>query len=125
MSRRIDLNVDVGEGFAFDRDLLDLATSANVCAGGHAGSEALTMDTVELCRSRNVRVGVHPGYPDRATMGRRSMRVEEHHEFLGSVFHQVKRFVGLARPSYLKPHGAFYNDTAVVLPGGWDQEEGR
>ncbi|HVL39305.1 MAG TPA: 5-oxoprolinase subunit PxpA [Fimbriimonadaceae bacterium] len=112
--------MDIGEGFAHDEDLLEFATSANICCGAHAGSHELTGQTVELCRRKGVRIGAHPGYPDRPHMGRRSMQVEEHRAYLDSIFRQMRDFVSLARPAYIKPHGAFYNDTAVLLPEGWD-----
>ena len=73
--RKIDLNVDIGEGFPHDRELLAFASSANVCCGTHAGSRELTIETVELCREHGLRVGAHPGYPDRASMGRQSIEV--------------------------------------------------
>ena len=117
--KTIDLNVDIGEGFPFDRDLLKFASSANVCCGVHAGSEELTVATVDLCLRERVRVGAHPGYPDRENMGRKPMEVGQERAYLGSVFDQVKWFTAFAQPAYLKPHGAFYNDTAVVLPENW------
>lgn len=126
--RRIDLNVDVGEGFGFDRDLFEFATSANICCGVHAGSAELTRETVAYCRERGIRFGAHPGYPDRANMGRQSITDETTRAWLDSIFRQVMDFVHLARPAYLKPHGAFYNDTAQPLPEGWDRAvtvEGR
>jgi UPF0271 protein len=122
---KIDLNVDIGEGFPFDEQLLDYASSANICCGAHAGSLALTEATIELCRSKNVRIGVHPGYPDRASMGRRDMEVSEHSEYLRSLFDQVTQFLGLCRPAYLKPHGAFYNQTAQILPKSWIPTDDR
>lgn len=123
--RRIDLNVDIGEGFPNDAALLEFATSANVCCGEHAGSWELTQSTVELCRSKGVRIGVHPGYPDREAMGRRPMEITEHSAYLKSVFGQVERFVKLVRPDYLKPHGAFYNQTAQILPPTWVATDDR
>jgi 5-oxoprolinase (ATP-hydrolysing) subunit A len=117
--RTVDLNVDIGEGFPFDRDLLRFASSANVCCGIHAGSEELTAATVDLCRKGRVRIGAHPGYPDRANMGRVSMDKSQEREYLKSLFDQVEWFVSFAKPEYIKPHGAFYNDTAVVLPANW------
>ncbi|HTQ10358.1 MAG TPA: 5-oxoprolinase subunit PxpA [Fimbriimonadaceae bacterium] len=123
--RRIDLNVDIGEGFPHDEALLEFATSANVGCGEHAGSWDLTGATVELCKSKGVRVGVHPGYPDRLSMGRRPMEVEEHSEFLKSLFDQVARFAQLVRPDYLKPHGAFYNQTGQLLPPTWAPADDR
>lgn len=120
MSRSIDLNVDLGEGFPFDAELLRYATSANICCGAHAGSFDLSLETVEICRLHQVRIGAHPGYPDRGSMGRKPMAADETREYLNSIFEQTKRFVQAASPAYIKPHGAFYNDTAIVLPNGWN-----
>jgi UPF0271 protein len=124
-NRRIDLNVDIGEGFPHDEALLEFATSANVCCGEHAGSWLLTQATVELCRTRGVRIGAHPGYPDREHMGRRPMDIGEHSTYLRSIFDQVARFAKLVRPDYIKPHGAFYNQTAQVLPPSWVPTDDR
>lgn len=117
--KTIDLNVDIGEGFPFDRDLLSFASSANICCGAHAGSHDLTRETVDLCLQQRVRIGVHPGYPDRESMGRISLKSGQEREYLKSIFDQVTQFIGVAKPSYLKPHGAFYGDTAIVLPDNW------
>ena len=38
--RSIDMNADLGEGFANDRALLDLVTSASICCGAHAGARS-------------------------------------------------------------------------------------
>lgn len=117
--RQIDLNVDIGEGFPFDLALLEFASSANVCCGEHAGSWDLTLETVARCREAGVRVGAHPGYPDRASMGRRSMPSECVRDWLQSIHAQIERFARECEPSYVKPHGALYNDTAVLLPLDW------
>lgn len=122
--KRIDLNVDIGEGYAFDDDLLRFATSANICCGEHAGSRELTLKTVESCRKNGIRIGAHPGYPDRDTMGRRSMTLDQHRAYLDSIFSQVRWFAGVAKPAYIKPHGAFYTDTAAPMPTTWEPYEG-
>lgn len=123
MARRVDLNVDIGEGFPHDEALLEIATSANICCGVHAGSAELTRHTIDLCRSRRVRFGAHPGYPDRASMGRSPIATGQERLYLQSIFDQVMDFAQIARAEYIKPHGAFYNDTAVLLPEGWDRAE--
>lgn len=123
MTKKIDLNVDIGEGFPYDEALLRFATSANVCCGVHAGSEDLTAETIALCRSQGVRLGAHPGYPDRESMGRVPIDEQHQKEYLDSIFSQLRRFAQYARPAYIKPHGAFYNDTAVLLADGWDLDE--
>ena len=122
MAKRIDLNVDIGEGFPFDRELLRFATSANVGLGEHAGSREITAETVALCREAGVRVGAHPGYPHRPSMGRDPIPPGAQKAYLDSIFVQTQWFVAVHGADYLKPHGAFYNDTAVVLPEGWRTE---
>jgi UPF0271 protein len=118
--KRIDINVDIGEGFAFDSDLLRFATSANICCGVHAGSEQITLTALALCEEKGIRVGVHPGYPDRASMGRDGVSVEVERRYLTSIFDQVKWFASVTQPAYLKPHGGFYQDTAQLLPPDWE-----
>jgi len=106
---KIDINVDIGEGFPYDEDLLDFATSANVCCGEHAGSWELTKETIFLCDRKGVRVGIHPGFPDRENMGRVAPLQDEVAQYANSIFEQVIRFreyTSVAR--YLKPHGAWY-----------------
>jgi len=117
--KTIDLNVDIGEGFPFDRELLSFASSANICCGIHAGSPEITQETIELCLQQRVRIGAHPGYPDREAMGRVPMKAGQEREYLRSIFDQVTRFVECTKPAYLKPHGAFYGDTGFVLPDNW------
>lgn len=108
--KKVDINVDIGEGFPFDEDLLDFATSANVCCGEHAGSWELTKDTIFLCERKGVRIGMHPGFPDRESMGRELPEADAIAQYANSIFEQVIRFreyTDAAR--YMKPHGAWYN----------------
>lgn len=120
MNRRIDINVDIGEGFGFDRDLLQIATSANIACGVHAGSLETTMEAVELCLERGVRVGVHPGYPDRQSMGRAAIPEGMQVAYLDSIRTQIEDFLRRTAAAYVKPHGAFYNDLARPLSLLWD-----
>jgi len=119
----VDLNVDIAEGFPHDRALLDFATSASICCGVHAGSEELTAETIAICRSLGIRFGIHPGYPDRESMGRMSIDEGNQKLYLDSVFNQLRRFMQYDKPAYIKPHGAFYNDTAIPLTEDWDLDE--
>lgn len=109
--KRIDLNVDIGEGFPFDADLLIFATSASICCGEHAGSWDLTQETIGLSLESGVRIGMHPGYPDRIHMGRVSMKPEQRDEFAFSVRRQIDQFFNFVPAAYLKPHGALYSDS--------------
>ena len=74
---RIDLNCDLGEGAPSDADLMPLITSANVCCGAHAGGPADSLAALRLAAAYGVRVGAHPGYPDREHFGRREMAWEK------------------------------------------------
>ena len=68
----IDLNCDMGEldDAAHEAALMAYITSANIACGGHAG-DAHTMErTARLALERGVRIGAHPGYPDRENFGR-------------------------------------------------------
>lgn len=104
---RIDLNVDIGEGFPNDEALLSFATSANICCGEHAGSWELTLATIELCRRKGVRVGMHPGYADRESMGRKAP--QEDTGLSRSILGQANEFMEAFPAAYVKPHGAWYN----------------
>ncbi|HEV8608744.1 MAG TPA: 5-oxoprolinase subunit PxpA [Thermoanaerobaculia bacterium] len=111
----VDLNADVGEGMD-DASLLPYVTSANVACGMHAG-DPVTMDqTVEMALSRGVRVGAHPGYPDRENFGRVLMEMSAD-EIENLVVYQVAALAGFVRSrggrlTHVKPHGALYHSGA-------------
>ncbi|MBI5708312.1 MAG: LamB/YcsF family protein [Armatimonadetes bacterium] len=111
--RKVDLNVDIGEGFPYDEALLEFASSANVCCGEHAGSWDLTLETIELCRRKGVRIGMHPGFPDRESMGRRMPEEDELKNWNLSLLRQIARFLVTGAAQYVKPHGAWYNLLAM------------
>jgi 5-oxoprolinase (ATP-hydrolysing) subunit A len=108
----VDLNADVGEGMD-DALLLPYVTSANVACGLHAGDPSTMDQTVELALSRGVRVGAHPGYPDRANFGRVAVEMSAD-EIEDSVVYQVAALQGFVRSrggtlTHVKPHGALYH----------------
>lgn len=109
----IDLNADLGEGAGTDADLMPLITSANISCGSHAGDADTITAAVELAKKHGVRVGAHPGYPDREHFGRREMTIPAQ-DLLGILDRQLHRLSELARQRglairYVKPHGAVYN----------------
>ncbi len=110
----IDLNADLGEGAAYDDELIRIVSSANIACGGHAGDTATMARTVQAAIANGVAVGAHPGYPDREGFGRENgfMRGDELYE---SLTEQVARLTDIAaelgaRVAHVKPHGALYND---------------
>jgi UPF0271 protein len=113
--KRIDLNVDIGEGFPFDEELMEFATSGNIGCAAHAGNWDLTIETISLCRKYGLRVGMHPGFPDRKNMGR-VIPDEWRADWAKSLLDQADRFMAVARAAYIKPHGAWYNGLAASKP---------
>jgi UPF0271 protein len=111
----VDLNADVGEGMD-DAELLPYVTSANIACGMHAGDPSTMDQTVDLALSRGVRVGAHPGYPDRANFGRVMMEMSAD-EIENLVVYQVAALAGFVRSrggrlTHVKPHGALYHSGA-------------
>jgi 5-oxoprolinase (ATP-hydrolysing) subunit A len=111
----MDLNVDAGEipeliANGVQAELLSLVDSCNIACGGHAGDEATI--TATLAQARGLRIGAHPGYPDRANFGRLSMRMESA-ELEATLETQIRSLLQLAgQLHHVKPHGALYNDAA-------------
>jgi UPF0271 protein len=109
----IDLNADVGEGFAADSELVLLVTSVNVACGFHAG-DARTMRT--LCTAAvaaGASIGAHVSYRDRDGFGRRALPIDAD-TVLAEVSEQIVALQAAAtsaggRVSYVKPHGALYH----------------
>lgn len=110
---RIDLNCDLGEGGAFDLDFLGLVNSANIGCGAHAGSAENSVAVAREARKLGVRIGAHPSIPDRPSFGRKLPNLstdEAKSDLLASLLAQCDVLKG--RFTYVKPHGALYNDSA-------------
>lgn len=113
MTRRIDLNADLGEGVTDDEALLAVVTSANVACGFHAGDGATMRAVCLRAATLGVAVGAQVSYDDRAGFGRRDLDVAPG-LLAGQVAEQVEVLAAIAvetgtRVSYVKPHGALYN----------------
>lgn len=114
----IDLNADLGEGFAGvappdDATLLSLVSSANIACGYHAGDAVLMQRTVVEAAKRGVTIGAHPGYPDPTGFGRRDLAASPA-EVTAYVIAQVGALEAFCRAAgvklrYVKAHGALYN----------------
>ncbi|MDX2035467.1 MAG: 5-oxoprolinase subunit PxpA [Isosphaeraceae bacterium] len=113
MNRLIDMNADLGEGFPWDRSILEIVTSTSICCGAHAGSPDAIRATLEAAIERRVVLGAHPGYLDPEGFGRRPMSLNA--ECVRDlVVEQVETLRSWAKTlggtiAYLKPHGALYN----------------
>lgn len=114
----IDLNCDMGElPDAIEDGTQDLlmrsVTSVNVACGGHAGDAATMKSTVEQALRWQLAIGAHPGYPDRASFGRKALELPLD-MVRDSVFEQVRALIDIATQcgatvTHVKPHGALYN----------------
>jgi UPF0271 protein len=128
MTRRIDLNADLGEEVTDDAALLAVVTSANVACGYHAGTTEIMRFVCGEAARLGVAIGAQVSYLDREHFGRRPLDIDpsllERH-----VFEQVGLLMEIAdaagtEVSYVKPHGALYNrvvddeaQAAAVLAG--------
>jgi UPF0271 protein len=65
LTKKIDINVDVGEGFGIEQFVLPFVSSVNIACGGHAGSKLIMQETVLLAKQFNVRIGAHPSFEDK------------------------------------------------------------
>jgi UPF0271 protein len=112
----------MGEGFgsyemAPDAELLGFVTSANIACSFHAG-DPRTMDrTVRAAVAAGVSVGAHVSYPDLVGFGRRHLELSAE-ELVTDVLFQIGALEAFCRRwgtcvSYVKAHGALYNDLAV------------
>jgi len=111
----MDLNCDMGEldDAAHEAALMEHITSANIACGAHAGDDAIMESTARMALDRGVRIGAHPGYPDRAKFGRVEIPIMPA-EIEQPVFEQIQRMDAIVqrlggRIVHVKPHGALYN----------------
>jgi 5-oxoprolinase (ATP-hydrolysing) subunit A len=111
------LNCDLGEltGDANnDALIMPMIDQANIACGAHAGDTQSMINTVKLAIQHKVIVGAHPSYPDRENFGRKSMVIEKE-ALKTSLLTQINALNQICvkqktQLSYVKPHGALYND---------------
>lgn len=114
--KSVDLNVDLAEGCGNDQRLLELVSSANVACGLHAGDYNEMRKAILWAKENNVRVGAHPSFPDRENFGRTNMQLPDD-EMKACLLYQLGAVKALCDAeqlplSYVKPHGALYNQAA-------------
>lgn len=116
MLGKIDLNCDMGEGFATDALIMPLISSANIACGYHAGGGELMRQTIRLAMQHQVAIGAHPSFNDREGFGRREMQLsgEEIHAIVIDQVNSILKSAEAegARLTHVKPHGALYNMAA-------------
>ncbi|WP_051507012.1 LamB/YcsF family protein [Saccharibacillus sacchari] len=118
----IDLNCDLGESFGAytlgrDAEILPYVTSANIACGFHAGDPSVMQRTVKLALEAGTAIGAHPGLPDLAGFGRRTIDVSASEVYAMTVY-QIGALDAFVRAEggtlkHVKPHGALYNMAAA------------
>lgn len=113
------LNCDLGESYGYwqiaaDTLVMPHIDMANIACGYHAGDPQVMQNTIALAKQYQVKIGAHPSYPDRQGFGRRSMQLNRN-ELESLIIYQIGALAGMCQSqgcevSYLKPHGALYND---------------
>ncbi len=112
---KFTINCDMGEGFglySFGQDfkLMSYVTHVNIACGFHASDPPLMWKTVKEALKHNLKIGAHPGFPDKEGFGRRKMFFERH-EITSLILYQsgaLKAFLEAEgkKLDHLKPHGA-------------------
>jgi 5-oxoprolinase (ATP-hydrolysing) subunit A len=124
---RVALNADVGErpealADGSEDNLIGCLDWASIACGGHAGDDESMREVARLCVAHGVRIGAHPGYPDRERFGRAALECTDD-EVTAFVAAQVAALGRIAERlgavlRHVKPHGALYNlaarDAAVA-----------
>ncbi|MEH6581776.1 MAG: 5-oxoprolinase subunit PxpA [Halioglobus sp.] len=119
------LNCDLGESYGswtmgMDEQVMPHIDQANIACGFHGGDPLTISNTLELAIANKVSIGAHPAYPDLVGFGRRSMNLSDE-ELIASLLYQVAALDGMTNSagttlSYVKPHGALYNDMMAKQP---------
>ena len=99
----------MGEGAPGEEQIWPLITSANIACGGHYGDEQSMAHAVAAALEHDVKIGAHPSYPDRENFGRKSMTMAPA-TLHASIVAQINALRSLADVTFVKPHGALYND---------------
>ncbi len=112
-----DLNCDLGEGEAPAKTqaLMRHISSANIACGAHAGDIKSMENAVGLALRHEVRIGAHPGSPNRAAFGRAEISLSAL-EFSTLLVQQISALDAVARAMgarlrHVKLHGALYHIT--------------
>jgi len=113
----VTINCDMGEAFGIyrfgdDEACMPYITHANIACGFHASDPVVMARTVRMAKAASVRVGSHPGLPDREGFGRRPMRMTRE-EVAALTIYQTGALAGFLRAegvelSHIKPHGSLF-----------------
>jgi UPF0271 protein len=115
--RKVTINCDMGEAYGIyrfgdDEACMPFITHANVACGFHASDPQVMWRTVRAAKKHGIKIGSHPGLPDREGFGRREMKLTRE-EVSALVLYQTGALKAFAEAesvslSHIKPHGALF-----------------
>ena len=116
MKKSINLNCDLGEGGAYDSEIMPLISSCNIACGGHVGDQNRIFTALKLAVEHKVLVGAHPSFPDLINFGRVKLQMSKS-DLKESLHQQLSDFFKIAKDlqvtgHHVKPHGALYHEVA-------------
>jgi len=113
----VTINCDMGESFGIyklgdDEACMPYVTHANIACGFHASDPVVMWNTVRAAKRQGIKVGSHPGLPDREGFGRREMKLSRR-EVGALVLYQTGALAAFLQAegmalSHIKPHGALF-----------------
>ncbi|MCE9678445.1 5-oxoprolinase subunit PxpA [Shewanella sp. AS1] len=113
------INCDMGESFGpwqmgCDDQIMPYLDMANIACGMHASDPMVMRHTVKQAKYHKVSIGAHPGYPDLQGFGRRHLAMSPD-ELIAFFIYQLGALQAICQSestqlSYVKPHGALYNE---------------
>lgn len=106
----------MGEGIGSDANLMPWISSCSISCGAHAGDEYTIRKTIRLAKKHGVKIGAHPGYPDKENFGRMVMDISKK-TLQKSIKKQLNSFSDILKKEggelhHIKAHGALYHQLA-------------
>ncbi len=122
MTKKIDINCDMGESYydkriGNDSKIMPYISSCNIACGFHGGDPSTIRKTIELAIQNNVKIGAHPSYFDLEGFGRRKITLDSD-ELESIILYQVSALKGITESygiklHHVKTHGALYNMASI------------
>ena len=113
--QKVMINCDMGESFGIyrfgsDEEIMPYVTHANIACGFHASDPSVMWRTVRAAKAHGIKIGSHPGLPDREGFGRREMKLSRN-ETAALILYQtgaLRSFLDAEGVplEHIKPHGA-------------------
>lgn len=123
IDRQVDLNLNLAEGFGFNRDRIEdkvfsYATSVNIASGAHTGDPNQIDRALKRCKEYpNLAIGALIAYPDLVGYGMRRIELDSD-QLRASVIAQLGSVAALAKSNayeleHVRVHGHLYNQLAT------------